>query len=251
MGDARPQYPTAGRHQCAGFTLVEAVITITIMALAVGVVVANWGSASADLRRAAGQLSGTIRAAYDEAALTGRTLRVAFAFDKPVIQVEASEALLSFDENEKPLQRGAGLAKSGGSAGPSLVGFALGGAAPNNNNASDKNDDKDEAESETPSALQALLGLSKQIDKEDQAPSFTSMGHDLQLGEGVKLLDVWIQGMSEPTKEGLTYLYFFPNGFTQDAIVNLSSSDGAVFSVRVAALTGQTTVLPEYLEMKK
>ena len=81
MGYARQKRLHTRREPTTGFTLVEAAITITILALAVGVVLANWGSASADLRRAAGQLSGTIRASYDEAALTGKTVRVVFAFD--------------------------------------------------------------------------------------------------------------------------------------------------------------------------
>jgi general secretion pathway protein H len=225
---------------------VEAAITIAILALAVGVVLTNWGSAAADLRRVAGQLSGTVKAAYDEAALTGKTVRIAFSFDKPVIQVEGTEALLSFDEDLKPLARGAALAQEPVGGG-GLAGLMMGAAAAA---PAEKNGDKKEDE-EPPSALTALLGLSKQIDSEEQAPAFTSLGHDLPLGQSVKLLDVWIQGMSEPAKEGVSYLYFFPNGFTQDAIINLTDDDGAVFAVRVAALTGQTTVVPEYMEMRK
>ena len=94
MDDTRPERRRRGRASSDGFTLVEVAITIAILALAVGVVLANWGSASADLRRAAGQLTGTVRASYDEAALTGRTLRLVLSFDKPVIQVEESEAAL-------------------------------------------------------------------------------------------------------------------------------------------------------------
>jgi len=245
MREVRPKSSGA----MAGFTLVEAAITITILALAVGVVLANWGSASAELRRAAGQLSGTVRASYDEAALTGKTVRIVFAFDKPVVQVEGSEALLSFDDEQRPLQRGAGLAQKSGPVGPSLIGFALGGAMTGKSDGEEKG--KKSEDDAPPSALQALLGLSKQIDKEEQAPAFSSLGHDLALGADVKLLDVWIQGMGDPIKEGIAYLYFHPNGYTQDAIIHLTNTDGAVFSIKVAGLSGQTEVVPEYIEAPK
>ncbi|MBI5509535.1 MAG: prepilin-type N-terminal cleavage/methylation domain-containing protein [Deltaproteobacteria bacterium] len=238
----------SGHSKAAGFTLVEAAITVAVLALAVGVVLVNWGSAGAELRRVAGQLAGTVRASYDGAALSGQTYRLVLSFDKPVIQVEKTAALLSFDDDQKPLQRGAALAGAANGVGPSLSGLLLGaGAKPE---ADDRDHDDEPADDGPPSALQALMGLSKQIDHE-AAATFSSAEHDLPLGEEVRLLDVWIRGMGDPIKEGTAYLYFFPSGYTQDAVIHLTNADGAVFSVRVHALTGSTAVVPEYLEPPK
>jgi general secretion pathway protein H len=222
-----------------GFTLIEAVVTLTILSLALGVTLATWRSAGSEMRRVAGQLSGTIRASYDDAALTGQTYRLVFALGKPVIAVEAAEALLSFDEDMKPLARGAELAAEQNPL-ANLMSMGLNAAAA-------KSEDGKDAPAEPPTALQALLGLAQQIDPE-QEQAFKPTEHKVELGEDVQLLDVWIQGMDSPAKEGEAYLYFFPNGYTQDAFIHLTNDDGAVFTVKVAALTGQTMVMPEYLE---
>jgi len=239
-----------GTRATAGFTLVEAVVTLTVLALALGVVLASFGRGSAELRRIAGQLSGTIRAAYDNAALTGQTYRLVLDFAEPVIKVEATEASLSFDANQNPLQRGAALAQNDAAGG--LMGLAAlmsGGAGVGGAEANPEAADKD-AEAEPPSPIAALLGLGKAVDTEEPV-AFASTGHDLKLDDDIKLMDVWIDGMGDPIKEGRAYLYFYSNGTTQDAVINLTNVDGAVFSLRVHALTAETTVLPEYLEPPK
>ena len=66
-----------------GFTLVEAAITLAILAIAASVVIPSMNRITrAELRRVSGQLSGMMRTAYDSAALTGQVHRLRFDFEK-------------------------------------------------------------------------------------------------------------------------------------------------------------------------
>ena len=82
-----------------------------------------------------------------------------------------------------------------------------------------------------PSTLQAILGINQQA-QEDSAATFSGTEHDLDLGGSVHVLDIWVQGMPEVASAGVIYLYFFPHGYTQDAVIHLEDDDGAVFTVQ-------------------
>ncbi|MBC7793205.1 MAG: hypothetical protein H7Z43_05830, partial [Clostridia bacterium] len=56
------------------------------------------------------------------------------------------------------------------------------------------------------------------------------------------------EGMDKPADSGDVFIYFFPNGYTQDAIVHLQNEDHNVISVRLAPLTGRATVTDGYVE---
>jgi hypothetical protein len=164
-----------------------------------------------------------------------------------MVKVEASEQLLNFDENHNPLVRGARAA--GGQAGG--FGLGIGDFAFASRDANELDEQLDALEDAgPPSTLQAILGLKQQA-QEESAATFSGTEHDLDLGSGVHVLDIWVQGMSEVASVGVIYLYFFPHGYTQDAIIHVEDDDGAVFTVKEHALTGKTEVFPEYKEVPK
>jgi general secretion pathway protein H len=247
---------TVGRRRERAFTLVEATISVAVLALALSVVLVSFTAARADLRKATGMLTGTIRATYDAASLSGQTYRLKFSFEKDeesgaymnhTVGVEATDEVLSFDEDSNPLSRGArASADTGMGFGLGLGGFSLGGM-----DANDVDDQLDEVEDlGPPSALQALVGLGKEGAAET-VTSFQSTDHDLDLGDDVHVLDIWTEGMNEPASEGIVYLYFFPHGYTQEAYIHLEDDDDTVFTARVHALTGKVEMFPEYIEVPK
>ena len=71
----------------------------------------------------------------------------------------------------------------------------------------------------------------------------------VSFAEHVRILDVWTDGMDRPQTDGQAYLYFFPSGYTQDALIHLEDLDNRVFSVKVAALTGKCTIESGYVEV--
>lgn len=225
-----------------GFTLVEACITVAILALAAAVVVPAVGNVGlAHLRQGASQLAGTVRATYDSAALSGQSYRMVFDFSNPsVVKV----------------QEGAAAGSSGSPFG-GLTALVMGGAL----------NDAEVKEVPPPAELLALFGgtLGSGGDETllgDDAGSvgagFSPTKHDLTLPRGIKVADVWIEGMSKPAREGVVYLEFFPSGYTRNAIIHLTDKDEEkdpdeekserYYTVKIAALTGRTEIFGQYVE---
>ena len=230
----------AARRPTRGFTLVEATITVAIIALVAAVVLpAVSNMTRAELRQSASMLAATVRTAYDNAALGGQTYRLSFSFEKGTITMDATEQALAFDEGQGIFVEAAkGAAELREMILPQGL-FGAGAGA----------EDDDEGEAPAPSALAGLLSMNK-LGQQHAASGFTPAG-TMQLGDNVRLLDVWTEGMSQPAAEGDVYLYFFPNGYTQDALIHIEDEDNRVFTVKVWSLTGKTEVFDSYVEVPK
>jgi general secretion pathway protein H len=231
-----------------GFTLVETVIVIAIIAMMAAIAVPSINNITrAELRSNSSKLAGLIRQTYDDAALTGQTQRLAFNFESKAVKAEATQEVLAFDPEtnvlaeaskakedlqsfmEVPPDIAALMAPAGEPSADSGLGLSAIGAL---------------------FGAGALGGSSMSTDGE----AFKAGdGAGLTLGDDVQLMDVWIQGMSEPTNKGIAYLYFFPHGFTQDALIHLMEADDdqRVYTVKVSALTGKTTIVDEYVQVPK
>lgn len=253
-----------------GFTLIEAVIMVGVIAAVSAIAVPTIGNVSrADLRRASTQVSGNVRAAYDMAALSGQTYRLSFELSKVggaaraavgeeadtstesagrTVRVEASPELLAFDAQSNPLARmasGVAGGRMGAEAWAMLAPEALGDAA--------TDDDDDDADVASQSPFELLFGKADG-DRGRDAPAVTSFkaAHEpLVLPEGVRLSGVWTQGMSQSATEGVAYLYFFPGGYTQRAHIYLEDEEGRAFTVRVFPLTGEVEIVDSYVEVPK
>lgn len=233
---------------------MEMLAALAVLAFVSGLVIASYNTGLVELRRASGQLAGTIRATYDAAALTGQTHRLAFVVGEPehasseedgetqavpsnVVRVEATEQVLSFDENSNPLVRS--ISRGGAGASLDLSSLFFG-------ELSDLDD------IEPPSALNDLFGDPDDDEKSElQARAgFTPTENTVKLSPA-HLASVWVRGMNEPADQGEVYLYFFPHGATQEALIHLEDDDGNVFTVEVASLTGKTRIHTEYKEIPK
>lgn len=244
-----------------GFTLVEMIIAVAIIAMMVGVVAVSVGaSARAELRKQSGVVSSAMRAAYDSAALTGQTYRLAFVIGDPkkpaqqVIRVEASPELLVFDPDTSTLTRALAGSHNGAL---SWDEFATGAGSDDDK---PKNAGFAALDGPAANAIDKVLGTSgrdgagantrhddDEVD-ESQSTGFKEASPPMRIDDEVRLLSIWTEGMDEPLAEGEAYIYFFPNGYTQNAIVHLQTSDDdkLVISVKLAALTGKPTVLEGY-----
>ena len=231
------------RDRARGLTLVEITITLAIIAMAAAVIIpAVSGTSRAELRSKAGKVAGTVKATYDSAALEGRPYRIAFDFEQKVIRVEQGD--------ESVPNRGVGgLAAL-------LSGAGAGAGAGKGEGKGKKGEPLSLADlPPPPPEILALFGMAapgkagNESDSEGMA-KFQNAGHDLELGEDVKLLDVWIEGHTKPAIEGTPYLRFFPHGYTENALVHLTDEGGDVLTVKIEALTGRTEILDHYVEPK-
>lgn len=219
-----------------GFTLVEVVIVVSIMALCAGVMIPSIGNLSrADLRKAASGLGVTVRSCYDDAALGGLTYRLKIAVGGQKMAVESTEQTLRFDEHNNVLAQAAAAGEDDPLA--QLQG-------------QDQAPTDAAAATQPPPGVLGALGNINKLSEQAAETAFTKQGTFVLAGS-VKVLDVWTEGLGSVLTEGETYLYFFPNGYTQEAYIHLEDAHKRTFTVMVAGLTGRATLQSGYIEAPK
>lgn len=214
-------------------TLVEITITLAILALAAGLAIPAIGNLThADLRRSASLLALKVREAYDTAALSGVVYRMVLTPGDPQVRCEQTSEEVRLDGGQLVglRQEWRRLAAQDGALGQ---------------------------DANMQAGIQALLGettLSTGGGPEEGEGGEGGAGFAasevtaLRLPGAVRLLDVWTEGLQAPVAEGSAYLYFFPQGYTQAALVHLEDGDRRVMTVRVHPLTGQSDIVAGYVE---
>jgi general secretion pathway protein H len=218
-----------------GFTLIEASITVAIVAIAAGLVIPALNSASrADLRTASTLVAGEVKQCYDDAVLQGETFRIGFDIGNKTLVVESKEGTAFLSEEEEEAE------EEGEESAPSGVLPGWMGIEPAPASEGDKG-------GATPS-IGAFLGL--EAPRKRGGGKFSTVRKHT-LPEGVRILDVWTDVLDEPSSDGVVYLFLFPHGYTQDALIHLEDEDARNFTVSVDALTGRTSIEEGYLEVPR
>ena len=232
------------RRALSGFTLIELVIGIAISALLVGGVVVTAGAITGTkAKTATAELSGVIRALYDSAALKGRTCRLVFDWTRPKgdeagvvhYRAECAEGAITARkdrDNELKDVRSADEKKKRKGEEPSRPRF--GGTS-----------------AEGTPTVEELLAREK--DRVEAVAKFSSYSDseiaDRSFDDAVQV-SVRTRHQREPVKEGTAYLYFFPQGFTERAQIEVRQGNN-VWTILVAPLTGKISVVPEEVEVPR
>lgn len=207
------------RRPCPrGVTLVEVLITVTVIALISGMAILGIGAAtSARLKRGATMVAGAVRVAYAHANAQSKPVRLVFDFEERAIVLEESTSALLIEKNDR----------TGGAAAAT------------------------EAERAAVEAAEAILKgprAPRPAFRPTKAFGFnpdTDRGGK-ELPSGVRFLQVETSHHDEPEVEGRAYLYFWPGGQTERAAIQLKLSSAArededsVMTVLVSPLTGKT-----------
>jgi general secretion pathway protein H len=87
------------------------------------------------------------------------------------------------------------------------------------------------------------------------SPSFTEetdfMVRSTQLPSGIKFKDILVAHMRDRQDKGKAYAYFFPNGWVERMVINLSDDDDQNFySLEINPLTGKAKIRSSYYEVK-
>lgn len=234
----------SGHHQrrapgARGFTLIEVTIAVAIVALVVAVAVPMVSSLSrAELRLSAGKVSALVRTTYDQAALWGGTTRLVFDLDQGSIRPEAQERVSYL---------GQGAAEGEGEAKPG----AAGDKPAADEAASGQGDDSGAGRAEILATLGSLgraLGFTAGQVAGGGLASFDGAGDGLTLPAGVRLQGLWAEHLDEELRAGIGYLYFFPLGYTERAMIYLSDEGGKVYTLEVSPLTGRVEIHNERRE---
>jgi general secretion pathway protein H len=218
------------RPAATGMTLIEVLVVMTLIALVVGSASAGFRSlAKSDMRTSASKLAGTIRYLFDRASTTGKIHRLVLDMDKEKYWAEVSDdrfIMASGRENEESRRREAAkLAKE-----------AL--------------DAQKRAEEK--------LGLDKmqaRYQPEEFRPKRARFGAFKEMAiktvelKGVVIRDVFTPRLAEPLQAGQGYIYFFPLGMTEAAIVHLSDKKQETnYSLVVHPLTGRVQIKNSYIQ---
>jgi general secretion pathway protein H len=209
------------RAQARGFTLVELLIAVAVMALLTAAAVPALNAVTgANARSAAGELAGAMRFLFDTAALRRQTCRLALDLEERSWWAEctqdrvfaAREALSASDAAREEAQDDEELAAR----------FP---------------DDRD-AEQRRLLAKARWGQFSDRIAKKRSLPG------------GAAFQEVWAEHLREPATRGKAYVYFYPQGRAEEARVPIADGDN-VYSVLLPAFTGRARVVAGKPEGKR
>lgn len=217
---------TAVQH-ARGFTLIEVMIAMGLVALMVTASVVGLRSlAKSDLRGAASRMSGAIRYLFDRASTTGKVHRLVLDFETGKYWAESSDDSFVFGSGKETEQ--------------------------SRRKEADKIAKEEEVKREM-AEREAFYGASQIpskympkafIPKRAKFDAFReTVVKPITLKSGVVLADIYTPRLQKPLDSGKGYLYFFPLGMTEAAVIHLSDSKGQSFyTLIVHPLTGRVTV---------
>jgi general secretion pathway protein H len=197
-----------------GFTLVELMIVIGIIALVTASVMPALASLTgADARKAAGELSGSLRHLFDTAALRHATCRMALDLDGRAFWAECAPGK-------------AGLARPG---------------------AEEEEPTEEELERRFPDEADAeqrrLLGKSRFGAFSDRLLPRRELPGQVAFGE------IAVEGRQDPVTKGTAYVYFFPGGQAQRAFIPVEDGKN-VYTVVLEPFTGRARVATGAVEAR-
>lgn len=212
----RPGVRAGARRR--GLTLVEVLITIALAAVLTGAIVFGSGMFSSSRERAAATLIVTgVRIGITRASGTGKPTRMVFDLDKDRVLLEEASGSVMLRQKDEDESTGAGAEA-----------------------ATDiEKEAREEAERilDGPRAPRPRFKPIKQIGFNDES------ANGRELGKGIEFRQVHTEHDGQPRTSGRAYLYFWPGGLTERAVVQLKRSDGGEgLSIVVSPLTGRAKI---------
>jgi general secretion pathway protein H len=225
-----------------GFTLIELLVALAIVALITGSSVRGFRSlAKSDLREGTAHLSGAIRYLFDRASTTGKYHRLVIDINEGRYWAEVSddkfyeprEAESQFDRHRREEDE-----------------------AQQDEDEKRKADKREQATSGASYEYTGSFDPTK-IEAGDFRPKRARFGafketalRPVTFKKGsIKVAGVYTPRLTDEVVAGRAYIYFFPMGQTEPAIVHLTDGLGETFySIVVHPITGRTQIFNEYIK---
>ncbi|TPV93379.1 MAG: type II secretion system protein GspH [Myxococcales bacterium FL481] len=232
------------RGRSRGMTLIEILVVMGLLALVAQVLLVGFGSSGqAEIHRATNEIAGTLRFAFDRARVTGRHFRLHIDFEKRAFSLQSADErmylpatdrdgkLTEIDEDEiaEREERDQRAAEAFNRSVQADV-FA--------------EDDAFNPYRVGPKMVpRQRPPLFKSFEREN---TLKGLGDAVVLPDEVRIVSVRTDSDFAPVVAGETAIYFFPQGRTQLAHIQLSDEAGDnVYTIKVQPLTGKVTVVDE------
>lgn len=205
-----------------GFTLLEILIALVLLSLLIAVAVPAMGALSgAELRSHTGILTGAIRDTYARTALLGRSTRLVMDMEQEAWWIEEAPMVARLHGTKV-------TADKDGKAKLDAVDERI------EDIAADTTDEEDRAKLEllSPPPFKAVEG-------DDGQPH--------RLPADVRFKSIWAEHLEDKQQGGQVALYFFPGGFTEEALITLTDDEQGerTLTLVVSSLTGEVEVVDE------
>jgi len=242
-----------------GMSLIEIMMVLAVVGLIVGSVLTGLGSGRvAESTRASNQLANTIRFAFNKARVTGSHIRLHIDLDAGLLTLQKADAamympatdrdgkVVEIDESKERDrdQRDQQIAEQ---YNRSLQGRALGaGGGGETEGDTDAYDPYATPAKTVPRRKPPLFAAF------DDDKSHSELRKPLKLPATMKIVSVRTADDFKPITKGETSLYFFPQGRTQQAHIQIASTtdEGDGYTVVTHPLTGRVEVKDGLLDLE-
>lgn len=217
------------RRSQEGMTLIEIMVVTAIIAIAAtGLGVGINSIARTNLRSGAVKLSAAVRYAYNRAVARGTTVRIVFDLPGNKFSIEEAHGRITLVRGEVFGTR------QGSSSSEEDVAGAVDPWV-----AAQKLLEQPNEPTIGASPFSAITGTSG-----DPVARFSKV----KLGSGVRIVRLIVPHEPTPKEEGQGAIHFFPSGYTEHAVIELSDGREGVYSVEVQPLTGRCKVRKGHYE---
>ena len=214
-----------------GFTLLELIVAIALIGLLVGLAVPRLDRyLEIDMKKASNRLASTIRYLYNKSATERLYLRLVFDIGEQTYWVEATRdpVMIASPEEQERVAKLKEIEKRK-SESPAA------GAAEKKT---------EEGGTELPPPLMPSEPTFSKIEEYLLKPT--------RLPEDVFIKDIYVEHIPTAVAGGQVAIHFFPNGYVEEAIVNLRDEDDEVhYSLKTNPVTGEVSVESEYRRMEE
>jgi len=205
-----------------GMTLIEIMVVVVIIALAASGIGYSVGAlARTSLRSGATRVAAAVRFSYNRAVTHGETVRIAFEVPANTFSIESAHGSVTLAQPRDDSQHG------GGEDDDARAGSVDPWAAAR-------------ARLETPDA--PTLGASPFSALTSSSGKVIARYKDVELGRHIHIVKLIVPHEPTPRDQGKGAIHFFPSGYTEHAIIQLSDGTDGVFTVEVKPLTGRCVI---------